>query len=430
MTIDGSTSTALASHSNTWTNQGTSTSWNDGGNWSAGPPPGDGDTAFFGGADVTVTGTASVGALEMAGPQMVSFAINLDALGVAGQPYAVELLGSAQGAFQPGSQLVAPAVGIGSDAIGIVLTMVGSAAKVGKTVLGTVAGGSGALDIANSTWSNAGFFQVGGAAGAIGDLSVASDGELYVGVLTHRANMAIGTTKGSLGAVDASGGEVEVFGNITVGGAASQADHGIGVVNVGAGGDFGCFNGDLLVNGGSAIVLADGGVGSYGIELDAGATIGGSGSIIATSVQNNGVIQATGMLYLQDQSLSGTGTIDISAAATLSFLSDDAAATGTMVFGGPGATLDLEANLPVTLPLVDFAPGDVIDLANGVSGSKIAFDQATSVLTVSENAGGSLTLHLLGNYTGDSFHLGHSHGARCPRVFLLLFLQKKKSRNY
>jgi autotransporter passenger strand-loop-strand repeat protein/T5SS/PEP-CTERM-associated repeat protein len=148
-------------------------------------------------------------------------------------------------------------------------------------------------------------------------------------------------------------------------------------------------------------------IGSDGV-LSGGGTIGGTGAIIDDGLIEASVPGSTNLLHIMGP-ISGGGTLDIGAGATLEVGS--VANTDSIVFGsGPPGTLMLTAAMlpfPVQASIQQFSPGDTIDLAGQPqSGVTLNWDQETAaggVLSVTNGAITIANLDISGSYTPTSF---------------------------
>ncbi len=148
-----------------------------------------------------------------------------------------------------------------------------------------------------------------------------------------------------------------------------------------------------------------GGAAAGALTVDAGSALAGQGDANAYgAVVNNGLITAQGGT-LSLGSLTGTGTLDVAAAATLE-LNGRTGAGQSIDITGALATLAIATEFDAPAgSITGFAPGDAIDeLGSPITGA--SFSQtgtAGGVLTLSYGSQTADTLYLAGNFTGDVF---------------------------
>ena len=152
--------------------------------------------------------------------------------------------------------------------------------------------------------------------------------------------------------------------------------------------------------------------GTAGAELTNEGTLvkSGAGGVSSDAIAtiNNGLIRVdSGTMSFLGQ-VSGTGTIDISAGAILTFGSSVAA--GTTVDMGADTALTVQATAGFAGKIADFAAGDLITLAGfGFSGASLSFNAVTDKLTVT-NGATNTSLQLVGSYKAADFYLFNNAG--------------------
>ena len=257
-----------------------------------------------------------------------------------------------------------------------------------------------------------------------------------------------GTNGTGKGAIDVTGGSAEVafYGTQTVSNATITlgADNGSAPATLGAynipgattastltlgagltvvtGGVDADLTGDgRLVNRGS--VIADTVDGTLTITaatfVNANAFIVGNGEAVvdAAAFANNGAVEVIDGTLELAKALTGTGSVQIDAAGTVT--ADSAVGNGQWVqFYGAGGTLNILAAASFAAGIGGFGEGDTIDLRN------VAFGSTTTVHYAGDADGGTLTvsdgthtakLRLIGNYTSGSF-ADASDGSRFTQI--------------
>ena len=220
------------------------------------------------------------------------------------------------------------------------------------------------------------------------------------------------------GAIDLFGGDGQ-NGQLNLTAAVTLSGGGAVVMSEAAGGGGAYFegNGQTLTNVDNAIegtgVVGNGSlaiVNEGTIDADSSAGVGelvlnGSGGIT-----NTGTLEATdgGWLNIQSATLSGEGGLAIGAGSKLEL---GVTTSETATFNGAGATLKLDTPSSYSGDISGFAADDTLDLGNmNATSATPTADGPNTTLTVALGGGGSLTYTLLGNYTNDTFHVGHSGG--------------------
>jgi hypothetical protein len=162
--------------------------------------------------------------------------------------------------------------------------------------------------------------------------------------------------------------------------------------------------GTLLLSGGSFTQITGGGTfPELPIANYTGARISGFGTIGA-AVANDGVIEASGGTLALTQAVTGTGTLQVDAGATLQLAGVGAGSIAD--FSGAGGVLGL-APMAFLGTIAGFASGDTIDLASTVaSAASFAHDSIVVTLT----AGGTITLATSTTLTGSLTVTAGGHG--------------------
>jgi hypothetical protein len=182
-------------------------------------------------------------------------------------------------------------------------------------------------------------------------------------------------------------------------------------------------NGTIQINGltlaggtiscGAASVFAVGATvtgGSGTITVDSGATLTGSGDINRATVVDDGSLVASGGTLTAEASVSGSGTLQIDAAAI--FVEEGTLTVANVAFGSGGdAHLVVAVPIPTTPPqplFSGFGTGDVIDLEN-LQAATLSF--ANGTLTLQNGDTVVETLLFAGDYTSANFTLSSDqHG--------------------
>jgi hypothetical protein len=291
----------------------------------------------------------------------------------------------------------------------------------------------GVNDLVSIDAANAGSFVVIAGPANAASLSLGGDvalvGAFDIGTLTvgSAANMAAATLDLLPNTTLTTPGAAIQFGEISVSGSALLAVAGTlvlggGAVGVGlpttdlsatAGGTItaealtlGGGSGDDITTDPTGVIEigSTGGAAPGGVTIDAGATLGGNGSINPFGdIFDNGMLLATGGT-LTIGAVTGTGLLDIGAAAVLGLNADTSMSVS---FGGAGGELQLANELvALTGTLSGFAQGDAID---------IQIDPITALRTSSVGGNTVLGLYygsvlvnrltLAGSFSGEHFVL-------------------------
>jgi hypothetical protein len=162
--------------------------------------------------------------------------------------------------------------------------------------------------------------------------------------------------------------------------------------------------GTLLLSGGSVSQITGGGTfPELPIANAAGADIKGFGSIGA-AIANAGLVEASGGTLTLSQAVTGAGTLQVDAGATLQLAG--VGAGGIADFSGAGGVLGL-APMAFLGTIAGFASGDTLDLA-GTAASAASFAHDSIVVTLT--AGGTMTLATSTTLTGSLTVTAGGHG--------------------
>ncbi len=270
-------------------------------------------------------------------------------------------------------------VTIGGDAV-----LFGTLAVSGTTTVGTTAGdyyfAQGRLDIDNGRLST-------------GTLAITTGVQVGTGSRLTAGALAM-TGYSSLTVLD--GGVVQ---------AGTLQDSGLGAT--------------IFIDGASSLEIGTlGGAASGALTVDRSVTAVLDGDVQA-NVVDNGVIAITdgGFLSLPSIAeggmashvLSGTGAIDLGENSDLSVGGDIVSAA--IDFLGPEAILAIETPATISAAINGFSAGDQIQFGNWVTGETWAqTSQSQGTLTLRDNGAVVGHLTLIGNYSGETFHLGPSSG--------------------
>ncbi len=367
-------------------------------NWVGGVAPGVNDTALItenvGGP---VGGTFSVNNMMLLGTETITFTGTLDTAGV-GACTGLMVCDGAVAVFAPGATLNDGNVLIvGNDAVGTLLADgTGTTQSVINTVdanVGKQDDGVGTVTIDDGVWKNSGYAIVGDAGAAT--LNIIDNGSASFG-----GNVDMAETAGSSGTMTiASGGAVHVAGSLDIGKAAAAT------VAVGIGSHL-TVEHSLTVGAGGSVELAGGmisaGVTAGRITVLAGGVLAGHGVLAApdgVAIENDGIIRAAAGTLEVDANLTGTGALQI-AAGSIADLTGSSLKLAGIAFIGPASTLELTHGSNVTAGISGFALGDIIAMANV---DAVSFNAPTGMLTLSEHGVKVESLHLLGNFSGETF---------------------------
>jgi T5SS/PEP-CTERM-associated repeat protein len=384
-------------------------------NWAGGVVPGIYDTAIItenvGGP---VAGTFSVDNVMLLGSFTMTVTGTLDTAGT-GACQGLMVCDGATAIFAPGATLndgnpallwngLAGNLIVGNDAVGTFLAQgSGSTHSVINTVhavLGKQDEGVGTVTIDDGVWTNLGVAYIG--EWGAGTLHVIDNGSVSFG-----GDVDMGTWVGSSGIMTiASGGSVYVGGTLTVG------CHAVASASVGSGSSLTTGN-MLTVGGGSELDLTGGTVTAgvatgNGIHTMVGGVIAGYGILAAAdggAIFDYGTIRASGgNLTVAGNFSSEAGSIQISTNSTATLTGSSIKLAG-IAFIGSDATLSLAHAATVTSVLSGFAIGDIIAMG-GVDA--VSFNAPTGILTLSDKGAKVDTLHLAGNFAGDTFSVNQS----------------------
>ena len=170
---------------------------------------------------------------------------------------------------------------------------------------------------------------------------------------------------------------------------------------------------DLTLNDGANLVLQGGTlnvgppVGQDPLIINSGGKLSGYGNLTAVGggatgeITNNGTITANGGALDINANVVGTGILTFGPDPSL-ILEGTVAATQSLVFNGPDATLLLGASANVAAMISGFAAGDTI----GLEGQQVAsavYDTSTDVLALTGSSGTVFDLSLAGTYEQSDF---------------------------
>jgi T5SS/PEP-CTERM-associated repeat protein len=378
-------------------------------NWAGGIVPGGANlaqiTMSVGGP---VNGTYSVGNMMLLGSEQITFTGTLDTTGNAALCQGLMVCVGAGAIFAPGAVLNDTGLlEVGKGATGTLMAE-GSGIKhsvinSAVAVLGAKGNGVGTISIDDSTWNNRGDAVI-GCVGK-GTLDVTNGGSVNIG---GSAYMAIAV--GSSAAMNIStGGSVSVGGELRIGmsGTASIAS-----VSVGSGSSL-TVSKYLWVDTGSQLQLAGAtvtsGATSGGFMVSAGGEISGFGTLAspdAAAVVDFGTIVASGgTLKIAESIVGAGGTLNIAANST-AMITGASIGIPNIAFIGSNATLSLAHGSSVSSTISGFGLSDMITMANITA---VSF-ASNGKLTLSQNNVVVESLHLAGNFTGDTFALHQSAG--------------------
>ena len=289
--------------------------------------------------------------------------------------------GASPSLVAPGAQ---DSVTIGGPSGAQVQTISGNAAVAAALFTGNtmLSGGFslGALAVGGS--AAGGLLELGRATAVQASSAAIASGSMVAGpgsTLAVSGTLALGTSGGSAAAFDATGGGAAAVLALVMN---SRAD-------------------SIYVDPTSILEVGSAGAGLAGnLTIDAGAVLSGQGNANAYGlVANNGTIAAVGGT-LSVGALSGNGSLQIAAGATLALNGACGAGQG-VAFAGANATLAIDQEFFAPAGAVSgFVAGDAFD----IRGSQIsAAAYAGGVLTLSYGGQVAATLHLTGNYAGYVF---------------------------
>ncbi|MBS0560208.1 MAG: Hint domain-containing protein [Proteobacteria bacterium] len=238
----------------------------------------------------------------------------------------------------------------------------GAIESTGAIVVGS-ADGSGTLNLGSGGTVTAATLAVGAGADSAGIVAVDDGGTLIVGTGLHGpATLALGLGAGASASFSvAAGGTVSVHGDVALGPYASIS----------------------VADGGSFLVGATGAAAPGTVQIAVGFTVSGSGKIAAAAIRNDGQIIASGGTLTIGGAISGSGTLQIAAGATLD-LQGVLGGAQTISFGDGGAqTLILGApGDQVTNAITGLDTGDRIELTRlGIAGASITAPGTVTIQT-------------------------------------------------
>jgi T5SS/PEP-CTERM-associated repeat protein len=374
-------------------------------NWIGGAAPGINDAVVISSAvGGPVGGTVSFNSMMVQGNETVTFTGTLDILGAGGACQGLMVCDEATTVFAPGATLNDGNVLIvGNDAVGTLLAegsgTTHSTINAASLSVGRADGGAGTVTINDSVLNISGTGTVGN--DGTGALNVIDNSSAHFG-----GGVMVAAAAGSAGQITiASGSSMLVGQALWVGYSQAVGASGGATVSVGSGSSL-TVNQAIAVGSGSQIDLAGGTVtgGAVGatVSVMAGGLISGYGTLTVPdkqAIMNNGIIRATGGNLQMNESITGTGTLQIAANSTATITGATLKLAG-IAFIGSNATLTLAHAAAVTAPISGFAIGDVIGMANVDAAT---FTASTGMLMLSDHGVRVETLHLLGNFTGDTF---------------------------
>lgn len=424
-----------------------SSDWFTNGNWIwDGHAPTGADTAQINATGVVINGASgSVGTLFVGASSTGSIAVQNgltsgnSTLGYnAGSQGTITVSGAAGNWLNSGSSY------IGNSGTGIVNVTTGGQYSGGAVYLGAAAGGSGELNVSTGSSFAAGPFFIG--YGGSGSFSLSAST-----ATTGATNIADGF--GSSGqAVISSNSTWTLTGNLLVGGG------GIGSMQIGGGSDVSGTTAAIAnaTTASTSTVTVDGAgstwvnsgqliVGSHGkgrMTVQAGGSVTSNGGVIgrhststvvvtgAGSAWNSGYLQIGGDRYDGSSAVSGDGTLDIMAAATVTsssaFLGDSTGSTGRVTVDGSGSLWQLTDRVSVGglgAGTVSLTNGGEIRSAGGlvghdaggtgtvnISGSGSAWNN-TGVFYVGNVGDGTLNITAGGLLTSTDGYVGTENGS-------------------
>jgi T5SS/PEP-CTERM-associated repeat protein len=291
---------------------------------------------------------------------------------------------------------------VGNGATGTLLVEgIGTTQSVLNTAiaqLGLTANGVGNVTVNDAVWSNSANASIGEY--GVGTLNVGDDG-----VVNFVGGVSLGQFAGSTGQVNiASGGAVHEAQTLWVG-YDEYSPAGTATVAVASGGSL-TVNYAIYIGSGSQIDLTGGTVagGAVGVTIGnlPGGLISGYGTLAVPdgeAVVNDGTIRASGGNLQINESVIGTGAIQIAANSMATITGSSLKAAG-IAFTGPDATLSLAHGANVAAPISGFAIGDIIAMANVTDAT---FTASTGMLVLTDNGVNVDSLHFLGSFAGDTF---------------------------
>jgi len=259
-----------------------------------------------------------------------------------------------------------------------------AAAFSGNTIL---SGGFGFGTVALGGSGSGGLLQLASGTDLAAGSAAITSGSVLAGAgstLSVSSSLVLGSAAGYAAALNATGGARVTAGTLLLSGASDS----------------------LYVDPSSILEIGQAGNGSAGrLTIDAGATLSGQGDANAYGqVANNGTVAASGGTLMVG-TLSGTGTLQIGAGATVA-LNGPCGAGQTVRFSGANATLAIdEEYFAPAGTLSGFAAGDAIDIVGSPisSASYTATGAGEGVLTLSYGGQVAARLDLSGITTGAVF---------------------------
>jgi hypothetical protein len=159
-------------------------------------------------------------------------------------------------------------------------------------------------------------------------------------------------------------------------------------------------DGTVSVEKGATLDLSDSGITGGNVSI-AGTLHADGTSFVDAAIANNGLIEVTSGWLKLSGSISGTGSAQIDANATLELNLDD---TQAINFNGAGAELKIDG-LHLTGPIAGLAVTDKIDLGGIAYGTATTgtYDATTGVLSITDGNGDHIDLNIGPGYGGAHF---------------------------
>ena len=222
------------------------------------------------------------------------------------------------------------------------------------------------------------------------------------------AGLVVGNNTGASGFLNLSGTALVHANLLAIGTSKAGAPGGIAIATI-AGAATLASDRTVSVGYGSAVVLAGGTLSSgdegNGVQINPGATVSGYGTVSSAvhGVTDNGALAASGGTLTVAGNLSGIGTVQIAAGATLNLVSSRIDVP-SLAFLGSNAALDLTAGVGGNFAITGFGVGDQIVMA-GID--QASWSGASHVLTLSEHGQVMDKLHLPDIATEAAFQISH-----------------------
>jgi T5SS/PEP-CTERM-associated repeat protein len=270
----------------------------------------------------------------------------------------------------------------GSGIAALTVKGAGTVAVDGKLALAEAGGASGVLSV-SGTFTQSGTTTASSALfgdsltvgeGGAGTLSIQSGG--FVGTVAGgTGDIEVAALAGSTGGITVGGtgsGSELAGGAMDLGGTSSAAG-GTGKLTIGAGGTVAVA--DLHVWDSGSIKLQGGVLHTDPLTLDAGGLIEGAGTIDGAILDNGAVTAYSGALLLGGD-VSGAGTLAVAGGGTLAL--DGTISSGIVTdFTGPSEILNLASSALLQDEVFNFGPGDTIFAGSGITGETLGADALT-----------------------------------------------------